>query len=93
VGGLYRPIGEFYGRGRGLIRRGEYRPGGELGRFNGRRKELYGPIRELGGPARGRELGRGLIRGGEGQYRPGGELGRFDGRERELIGWLGGVSR
>jgi len=34
VGRLYGPAGEFYGRGRGLARRGEYRPGGELERFN-----------------------------------------------------------
>jgi len=83
VGGLYRPTGEFYGRrrglarepGRGLIRRGEYGPGGELGGelggFDGWWRELERPARELGGPARGGELSRGLI--------PGGELGRFDG--------------
>ena len=87
VGRLYGPAGEytreFYGCGRGftgepsggLTRRGEYGPGGELGGLDGRGRELYKPVRGLGGPARGRVLigrrtnggglSRGLVRGGE----------------------------
>jgi hypothetical protein len=53
VGRLYGPVGEFYGRERGLTGGGElsrgFIRGRELGILDGRGRELYGLVGRLGG--------------------------------------------
>jgi hypothetical protein len=99
MGRLYGPAGECTGKfyryrrkftgepGKGLARRGEYGPGGELGRLDGRGRELYGLARRLVGGFRMR-MGPGR------EGRPpwiGARLGRASKREGALRIQVGAI--